>query len=147
MAVCPAGEDVVGPFLENRQRHLTEVVKPLQERAEPVYVVPGSDAEAIAQRKFKNKTVKPVSSGLRPRSIAGLLSLIPHVFQPNQSRGLNATFHFSFTGTESREVTVTIRNGTIQVQDGLTGKPDMKNIAAGWPCWNIWKSTNQLISW
>ncbi len=73
MAVCPAGEDVIGPYLQDKQRHLKEVVKPLQERAEPVYVVEGSDAEAVARRKFKNKTVKPVGNGLRPRTIAGLL--------------------------------------------------------------------------
>jgi Fe-S-cluster-containing hydrogenase component 2 len=77
MAVCPAGEDVIGPYLRDKQRHLQEVVKPLQERAEPVYVVPGSDAEAIAQRKFKNKTVKPVGSSLRPRSIAGCSTSCP----------------------------------------------------------------------
>ena len=41
MAVCPAGEDVIGPYLQDKQRHLNEVVRPLQERAEPVYVVPG----------------------------------------------------------------------------------------------------------
>ena len=146
MAVCPAGEDVIGPYLENRQRHLTEVVKPLQERAEPVYVVPGSDAEAIAQRKFKNKTVKPVSSGLRPRTIAGLLSLMPHVFQPNQSRGLNATFHFSFTGAESREATVTIRNGTIQVQDGLAGKPDVHVTADGTTWLSFLAKETSLVS-
>ena len=113
MAVCPAGEDVIGPYLQDPQRHLTEVVKPLQERAEPVYVVPGSDAEAIARRKFKNKTVKPVSNGLRPRSIEGLLNFMPYVFQPNQSRGLDATFHFTFTGTEEREITVRIQNRTL----------------------------------
>src|SRR5215831_9025051 len=56
MAVCPAGEDVIGPYLRDKQRHMREVVKPLQERPEPVYVVPGSDAEAIARRKFRNKT-------------------------------------------------------------------------------------------
>ena len=27
MAVCPAGEDVIGPYLHDRQRHLTEVVQ------------------------------------------------------------------------------------------------------------------------
>ena len=70
---------------------------------------PGSDAEAIAQRKFKNKTVKPVSNGLRPRSIAGLIDLMPYVFQPNQSRGLDATFHFTSTGAERREATIVIR--------------------------------------
>src|SRR5215467_7189930 len=123
MAVCPAGEDVIGPYLRDKQRHMREVVKPLQERPEPVYVVPGSDAEAIASRKFKNKTVKLVSSGLRPRSIAGFISLLPHVFQPNQSRGLNATFQFTFTGEEQREVTIRIGNQTIEIQDGLVGNP------------------------
>ena len=125
MAVCPAGEDVIGPYLRDKQRHLREVMRPLQERAEPVYVVPGSDAEAVARRKFKNKTVKPVSNGLRPRSIAGLLNFMPYVFQPNQSRGLDAVFHFSFTGTESREATITIKNRTLDIQDGLIGTPDV----------------------
>lgn len=125
MAVCPAGENVIGPYLEDKQRHLQDVVKPLQDRPEPVYVVPGSDAEAITSRRFKNKTVKRVSGGLRPRSISGLIAFLPHVFQPNQSRGLDATFQFTFTGDERREVTVRIRNRTIEVEDGLTGRPDV----------------------
>lgn len=123
LAVCPAGEDVIGPYLHDRQRHLRDVVKPLQERAEPVYVVPGSDAEAVARRKFKNKTVKPVGNGLRPRSIAALLNLMPYVFQPNQSRGLDAIFHFTFTGAENREVTIQIQNRTLEIKEGLVGKP------------------------
>ena len=123
LAVCPAGEDVVGSYLDNKQRHLTQIVKPLQERAEPVYVVPGSDAEGIARRKFRNKTVKPVANGLRSRTIAGLLSSMPFAFQPNQSRGLDAVFHFTFTGAEARDVTVEIRNRTLQIRDGLLGKP------------------------
>jgi ferredoxin-NADP reductase/Fe-S-cluster-containing hydrogenase component 2 len=125
MAVCPAGEDVIGPYLRDKQRHLREIVRPLQERAEPVYVVAGSDAEAVARRKFKNKTVKPVGNGLRPRTIAGLLNFMPYVFQPIQSRGLDATFHFTFTGTEHRDVTITIRNRTLDIKDGLIGKPDV----------------------
>src|SRR5262245_23792517 len=50
MAVCPAGEEVIGPYLHDKQRHLEEVVRPLQERIEPVYVVAGSDAEVAARR-------------------------------------------------------------------------------------------------
>lgn len=129
MAVCPAGEDVIGPYLQDKQRHLKEVVRPLQERAEPVYVVEGSDAEAIARRKFKNKTVKPVGNGLRPRTIAGLLQFMPYVFQPNQSRGLDATFHFKFAGAEEREATIAIRNRAIDVNDGLIGKADIRVTA------------------
>jgi ferredoxin-NADP reductase/Fe-S-cluster-containing hydrogenase component 2 len=125
MAVCPAGEDIIGPYLQDKQRHLREILRPLQERAEPVYVVAGSDAETVASRKFKNKTVKPVSNGLRPRSIAGLLNFMPFVFQPNQSKSLNACFHFNFTGAEKREATITIKNRALDIKDGLFGKADL----------------------
>src|SRR5262249_46833062 len=129
MAVCPAGDQVIGSYLNDKQRHFQEVVKPLQERAEPVYVVPGSDAEAVARRKFRNKTVKLVSNGLRPRSIAGLLNFMPFVFQPNQSRGLDATFHFTFTGAEMRNATITVKNRTLDIKDGLVGKADLQITA------------------
>jgi ferredoxin-NADP reductase/Fe-S-cluster-containing hydrogenase component 2 len=125
MAVCPAGEDVIGPYLEDKQRHLKEVVRPLQERPEPVYVMPGSDAEAAARRKSRTKTLKPVSNGLRPRTIDGLLNFMPYVFQPNQSRGLDAVFHFSFTGAETRDATITIKNRTLDIREKLLGKADV----------------------
>lgn len=32
LAVCPAGEDVIGPYLSDKQLHLKEIVRPLQER-------------------------------------------------------------------------------------------------------------------
>ena len=92
-------------------------------------MVKGSDAEDVARRKFKNKTVKPISSGLRPRTIGGLLAFMPFVFQPNQSKGLDAVFHFKFTGMEEREATITIRNRTFDIKDGLLGKPDLRVTA------------------
>jgi hypothetical protein len=49
LAVCPAGEDVIGPFLEDRKGYLTRVVDPLQAQEETLYVVPGSDAQDQAQ--------------------------------------------------------------------------------------------------
>jgi len=50
---------------------------------------------------------------------------MPFVFQPNQSRGLDATFHFSFQGAEKRDVTITIKNRTLKIKDGLIGMPDV----------------------
>src|ERR1043166_1047135 len=38
LAVCPAGEEVIGPFLADRKTHLKEVVRPLQEQEETIYV-------------------------------------------------------------------------------------------------------------
>ena len=54
---------------------------------------------------------------------------MPYVFQPNQSQGLDAVFHFTFTGAERREATITIKNRTLEIEDGLVGKPDMQVTA------------------
>ena len=73
--------------------------------------------------------MKTVANGLRTRTIAGLLNFMPYVFQPNQSRGLNATFHFKFTGAEQREATIAIKNRTIDIQYGFVGKADLRVTA------------------
>ena len=41
MAVCPAGEDVIGPFLDDRKTFLEDVVNPLQKKEETLFVVHG----------------------------------------------------------------------------------------------------------
>jgi ferredoxin-NADP reductase/NAD-dependent dihydropyrimidine dehydrogenase PreA subunit len=129
MAVCPAGEDVIGPYLEDRKAHLLGVVKPLQDKYEPVYVIKGSDAETFARKKWPNKTVKHVGNALRPRSIHGLLDTMHLVFQPSQSRGLNATYHFLFTGNEVRNATIIIRDQSLHIQEGLLGTADLRVTA------------------
>ena len=40
MAVCPAGEEVIGPFLDDRKQYVAEVVEPLQDKTETIYVFP-----------------------------------------------------------------------------------------------------------
>ena len=129
MAVCPAGEDVIGPFLNDRKTYLKDVVRPLQEKKETIYVVPDSDAEAYVARRFPYKTTKRVSNGLRSNSIRGFLQGLPLVFQREQSEGLNATFHFTFTGDEACKATVVIKNKTIQVLDGHIGTADIQVTA------------------
>lgn len=122
MAVCPAGEDVIGPFLTERKTFLAEVVKPLQQKKEPVYVVPGSDAETYVAKRFPHKTIRRVKNGLYPRSIRGFLVGLPHSFQREQADDLDATYHFIFTGREACQVTVVIKAKNLQVQEGLIGK-------------------------
>jgi ferredoxin-NADP reductase/ferredoxin len=129
MAVCPAGEDVLGPYLEDKAGHRQSILKPFQERQETIYVVAGTDAEDAARRKSKNKTIKVVGSGLVPRTISSLLSLMPVVFQPGQSQGLNAVFHFTFTGSENRKATITVRDRKIDIRDGHVGAADLRMTA------------------
>jgi Fe-S-cluster-containing hydrogenase component 2 len=129
MAVCPAGQDAIGPFLTDRKTYLKEVVRPLQEKAETVYVVPGSDAEAHVARRFPNKKAKRVANGVRPASIPGFLRGLPLLFQPGRSAGIDATYHFTFTGQEEHKASLVIRKQTLQLVDGHVGAPDLHIIA------------------
>ena len=65
MAVCPAGTENIGRYLEDRKAYNESVVKPLQQRQENVYVVADSPAEAYVSRKYPHKTIKRVSHGIR----------------------------------------------------------------------------------
>src|SRR5215471_9993292 len=126
MGVCPAGDDVLAPFLTDRAQYLKDVVRPLQDKEETVYVVPKSDAEEYVARRFPHKQIKRVGNGLnRLKSIQSFLNGMPLTFQRNQSKGLNATFHFIFTGKEERKATVTIRDQKLEVSEGHNEKADI----------------------
>jgi ferredoxin len=126
MSVCPAGEDVIGPYLVDKKTHLKEVVKPLQEKDETIYVLKNSDAEDHVAKRFPNKKTKQVGNSLRPRSVDGFLHGVSLVFQPNKSAGVDTTYHFTFTGAEDRKATIAIRNKKITAQDGHLGKPNLR---------------------
>jgi len=126
LAVCPAGEDVIGPYLTAKPKHLQDVVRPLQDKEETVYVVAGSDAEAYVARRFPKKKTKRVGNGLRPRSIDFFLQGLPRTFQRDQAAGLDAAYHFTFTGPDARQATVVIRDKAVTVSDGLVGTADLQ---------------------
>lgn len=125
LSVCPAGEDVIGPYLADKKTHLKEIVKPLQEKEEAIYVLKNSDAVEHVAKRFPSKRTKYVGNSLRPNSISGFLHGLPLVFQPGKSSGLNATYHFTFTGDEERKATVIIRDRKIAVEEGHHGEPDL----------------------
>lgn len=131
LAVCPAGEDVIAPFRDDRKSYLSETVRPLQNKEETIYVLAGSDAEAHVAKRFPRKKTKRVGSGLHPRSIRDFLQGLPHLFQRGASTGLAATYHFTFTGEakDNVEATVTIGDQTIRVAEGHVGRRDLQLTA------------------
>jgi epoxyqueuosine reductase QueG len=163
MAVCPAGEDVISPWLEDRRQFMDETLRPLQDKQETVYAVKGSDAADWVRKRFPHKTLRTVRGNLHVRTIDNFLKLMSLQFQPGQSKGLNATYHFTFTGSEQRQATVIIRDQKLHVEDGHHGKANLavsadsrtwlgflareKNLAwalitrrirlSGWPVWLI----------
>jgi ferredoxin len=129
MAVCPAGEDVIAPFLADRPGFLKEVVRPLQAKVEPVYVVPDTDAEQYVRKRFPHKQVRHVGSGIRVNSIAAFLDNLQIVFKRHRAQGLDLTYHFTFTGAEPDAATIVIRDGTLTVERGHHGRADLQVTA------------------
>ncbi|MBP1773306.1 MAG: queG 2 [Holophagaceae bacterium] len=129
MAVCPAGEEVIAPYLADRRGHVETVVRPLQEKAEPVYVIGGSDAEVHVQTRFPRKRVRRVQGSLRSKSIQDFLEALPHVFQRRNSTGWSAVYHFLFTGAEVVEATVKIQDQALTVESGLSGTCQLRLTA------------------
>jgi Fe-S-cluster-containing hydrogenase component 2 len=146
LAVCPAGEEVIAPFLTDRPTYLKETVRPLTEKEETVYVIAGSDAEEHAPRRFPKKKVKRVSSGIRASTINGFLFGLKLLFQPGRSQGLNAVYHFTFTGQEPKEATVTIRDGTLQVEEGHQGEADLR-VTADSETWLGFLAKERSLLW
>jgi ferredoxin len=131
MAVCPAGDDVIGEYLNSKKEFADEVMRPLQAKIEPVYVVSGSDAEAHVRKRYPHKTIRHVRNRIRTLSVMAFLQGLPIAFQRQAAGNLNAVYHFTFTGTESTEATVTIRAGTIKVEAGRTGTSNLHVVADG----------------
>jgi len=125
MAVCPAGADVIGPFLTDQRQFLQDVVRPLQEKVEMIYVLPGSAAETHVAKRFPHKHIRRVQNGARPKTIDTFLTRLPLAFRSDRAVGLECTYHFTFTGSSDATATITIRGGKLTVERGLSGTPDI----------------------
>ena len=129
IAVCPAGDDVIGPYLADKVAHVRDFVRPLQRKEEPVYVTAGSDAEAHVAKRFPNKRIRKVRSSARAVSVSSFLFGLGLGFQRGQSVGLDATYHFRFTGRETASATVVIKDQVLRVLEGHQGKADLRVTA------------------
>jgi putative sterol carrier protein len=146
LAVCPAGEDIIAPFLANRKLHLNEIVRPLQEKEETIYVTKNSDAEDHVAKRFPHKRIKHVGNSLRPSTIDVFLREMSNLFQPGKSAGLNATYHFTFTGHEQRQATVVIQQQKLSVAEGHVGRPDL-HVTADSQTWIGFLKKEKNIVW
>jgi ferredoxin len=65
IAVCPAGEEVVGEYLADRKAWSQSMVEALKKRGGLIFVVPGSDAEAHAMKHYPAQRIRRVGNGRR----------------------------------------------------------------------------------
>jgi epoxyqueuosine reductase QueG len=125
LSVCPAGEEVIRPYQENKAAFKQKVLKPLVDKVENIYVIKNSDAEAHVEKRFPNKSVRHVANAIRPRSIEQFLTGMPLIFNRHQAGRINAVFHFRFSGAVEREATVVIRDKKIIIKSGRVGEADL----------------------
>ncbi|MEE9393003.1 MAG: 4Fe-4S binding protein [Planctomycetota bacterium] len=126
LSVCPAGEDVIAPYLDDRKSHVEQHLRPLQAKEETIYVLKNSDAADHVAKRFPHKDIKQVENSLHSRTVDGFMQGLGLVFQPGKSVGIEATYHFSFVGAENRELTVVIRDRKLQITEGHQGKAELK---------------------
>jgi epoxyqueuosine reductase QueG len=123
MAVCPAGEDVIGLYNRNRVAYREATVKPLKDKLEPIYVSNGSRAEHVARRN-PSKDVRYVDFHAGLATVDNFLVGLKHMFDATTADAQTLRLHLRFTGTNTRETTVTVDRGHLTVEDGLVGSAD-----------------------
>jgi hypothetical protein len=147
MGVCPAGEDVIGPFLDDRQKYTEQVVNPLRERVEPVYVVDGTDSADYVAKRYPHKSIRKVGNGLRPKSASNFIQSLRLVFQRGKAEELKleAVYHFTFTGSEELEATVSINKGELKTSIGHVGAANIK-VKADTDTWLMFLAKERSIA-
>ncbi len=124
MAVCPAGDEVVGRYNGNRASYRESTVKPLKEKREPVYVRAGSRGERVATRN-PNKDVRYVDFRAGLATVDNFLVGLRHMFDSAKAASLRPlNLRFRFIGVNVREVAVSVDDGHLSIDDIFDGMPD-----------------------
>jgi ferredoxin len=118
-AVCPAGDDVIGPYMADKAGWRRDVVIPLLRKAENVYVTSGSRAERVARRN-PAKRVRYVDYQPRLSTPANFLLGLQHRFDRVLAVAVSVRVELRFP---ERAVLVTIDRGTLTIED-LETAPD-----------------------
>ncbi|UCH22072.1 MAG: SCP2 sterol-binding domain-containing protein [Deltaproteobacteria bacterium] len=124
MAVCPAGEVPIENYSPDKKAYVKQIVKPLKEKSEPIYVLAGTRAEKTV-RNNPNKEARIVHSPLRPTSIKDFLDGVTLLFNPEKAENITLTLHFVFTGEVERLATIKIENKKMLVLDDHVDKPNL----------------------
>ncbi len=119
-AVCPAGEDVIGPYLADKKRWRDDVVLPLIHREEPVYVASGTPAEQAARRK-RAKYIRYVDFRPDVSTVHNFLLGVRHRFDRARAAEVDVAIEFEFPDGRA---CVSIADGTIDVSEESLGHAD-----------------------
>ena len=124
ISVCPAGDDLYEIYKNDKKQWNEQIVKPLKNKREPIYVSKDSRAEEYAKRN-PNKEIRYVRNILRPNSMYSFLTGVRVAFERKHADGVNLTVHFDFNGRDTGQATIIIKDGVIDVKEGFVEKSDL----------------------
>jgi ferredoxin len=114
MAVCPAGEDVIGTYLADKTQYRDQVLMPLRRHPEPVYVQSGTHAEQAASRN-PAKQVRYLDFRPDVSTVANFALGLRHMFVP--ARILPDRLRIAFRFPDGT-LLATIENGRLATGPG-----------------------------
>jgi len=113
-AVCPAGDDIIGPYMADKAAWRREVALPLMHKREDVYVQSGTRAEKVALRQ-KNKRVRYIDYRVGVSSPANFVLGLKHRFDPDRAQDVSVSVAFTFPDGTSRAAVVA--DGELTIHD------------------------------
>lgn len=115
LSVCPAGSDVLGPYMEDKVEYRKRILDPLLAKPETVYVLKNSDAEESVPKRLKTKEVRIVDYNIPSDNPFSFLFGLTLTFQRRKARGLDATLALTVTDHGPLHATVRVRNSRVEV--------------------------------
>ena len=110
MAVCPAGDDVIGPYMADRAQWRRDVLVPFKDKRESVYVRSGTRAEHVASRN-RNKRLRYVDYQVDVSTPANFAVGLRHRVDPARTAGVACAVDFTFPS--GGVVRATVRDGLL----------------------------------
>jgi ferredoxin len=116
-AVCPAGDDVIGPYMADRAAWRKEVLVPLLRKEEAVYVRSGTRAEHVALRN-SSKRVRYIDFDPAQSTSENFVLGLKHRFDARLAAGSGARTTVVFRFPDGGTVTARVADGQLTCADG-----------------------------
>ncbi len=122
-AVCPAGDDVIGPYMADRAAWRRDVLVPLLRKEETVYVRSGTRAEHIALRN-ESKRVRYIDFDPARSTPDNFVLGLKHRFDRSRALATGAQATVAFRFPDGSSVTARVADGRL----GLAGDERIATI-------------------
>jgi ferredoxin len=131
MAICPAGDDVIGPYLRDKRGYVTTHLRPLRDRHEPVYVQSGTKAERVAARN-PAKEVRYIDYQVGLANVDNALRGLQHMFDGTRS-DLDGTTVLCIVedDTDAHERLLAVKRSSLQVLEPAADHPEPTTTVRG----------------